>query len=278
MVRQTDHVVAAAVLQAEPDVALVVDGGRVGKLVRLELDRGPRPLAVVLERAHQLLVHRTASVVEEQLVGPAEAVADRTIGDLHAEDVLPVQGHHQRQTVADLHVLGRHVLLGVAGVDVHRRARQRHGHRRRQLRPARYAASTKSKSVLAPHRLLHSVTRGCSLQRGAALSFWGVTTPKKPLSSEAITPTVYCLTSVSFLMPSFIVPQLEATVFNEEPPFLFGGSLPQKATLKGSNYPRGPLINYPPGVIYPQTFYDVSTSFTRWQLTMKGEFQLFFHR
>lgn len=57
----TYHIITAAgVPDAEPDVALVVDGGGVGELVRLEVDERGRLAHAVLELTHDLSVNRTA--------------------------------------------------------------------------------------------------------------------------------------------------------------------------------------------------------------------------
>ena len=58
----TDHVITAAgVPDAEPDVALVVDGGGVRELVRLEVDERGGLGHAVLELAHDLAVNGTAA-------------------------------------------------------------------------------------------------------------------------------------------------------------------------------------------------------------------------
>ena len=54
-------VAAAAVFEAESHVTLVVDGGRVGELVRLEVGRRPGLAVAVAECPHDLLVDRAAA-------------------------------------------------------------------------------------------------------------------------------------------------------------------------------------------------------------------------
>ena len=64
-------------------------------------------------------------IVVEELVAPAEAVADDTVEDGHAEDGLLFERHDQGEVVADAHVLSGDVVGRVPGVDVHHRFWQR---------------------------------------------------------------------------------------------------------------------------------------------------------
>ena len=57
--RPYHSVAAAGVLDAELDVALVVDTAGVGELVRLEPHQGGRLPRAVLELAHDLVIHGT---------------------------------------------------------------------------------------------------------------------------------------------------------------------------------------------------------------------------
>lgn len=62
-------------------------------------------------------------IVVEELIAPAEPIADDAVEDGHAEDGLLLERHDQCQIVTDAHVLGRDVVIRVAGVDVHHRFR-----------------------------------------------------------------------------------------------------------------------------------------------------------
>lgn len=132
------HVVAAAAgLEAEPHIALVVDGRGVGELVRLEGHRGTGLVHRVLERAQDLVVHGTPLIVDKWLFAPVEAVSHETVGDSHAVGILVVDADDERERVSDLDVLGDHLLLGVADEDLHAAARHgRSGHQRRRAQHA----------------------------------------------------------------------------------------------------------------------------------------------
>ncbi len=51
---------------AEPDVALVVDGGGVRELVSLEVDQSGRLAHAVLELAHDLTINWTSGMKKKQ--------------------------------------------------------------------------------------------------------------------------------------------------------------------------------------------------------------------
>ena len=112
-------------LDAELDIALVVDTAGVGELVGLEPHQGGGLAGAVLELSHDLLVHRAALGVDETLVTPAQPVPDGAAGDVHPVDVLVVDADHQSQGVADLDVLGHQTLGWLSVEDPH--AGGRHG-------------------------------------------------------------------------------------------------------------------------------------------------------
>ena len=108
------HLVATArVLDAELDIALVVDAGGVGKLVSLEPHQGGGLAGAVLKLSHDLLVHGAALGVDETLVAPAQTVPHRAAGHVHAVDVLVVNADHESQGVAYLDILGHQSLGGL---------------------------------------------------------------------------------------------------------------------------------------------------------------------
>jgi len=74
--------------------------------------------------------------VDEHLIGPAEAILDAAVLDVHAVDVLLVDADDERQRIADLDGFGDSPVDRFADVDPHRRARhrRRRGQRRRGQR------------------------------------------------------------------------------------------------------------------------------------------------
>ena len=60
---RTDRIFATSgVSDAEPDVALVVDRGRVGELVSLEVNQSRRLAHAVLEFPHDLTIDRASEI------------------------------------------------------------------------------------------------------------------------------------------------------------------------------------------------------------------------
>ena len=58
----TYHIITAScVFEAEPDVTLIVDGRRIGKLVRLEVDLSGSFRIAVVEWSHDLIVDWTTA-------------------------------------------------------------------------------------------------------------------------------------------------------------------------------------------------------------------------
>lgn len=56
----THHfITATSVLNAQFDITLVIDGGRVRELVRLEVDQSGSLGSTILKFAHNLVLHRT---------------------------------------------------------------------------------------------------------------------------------------------------------------------------------------------------------------------------
>ena len=124
-------------LDAELDVALVVDTAGVGELVGLEPHEGRGLARAVLELPHDLCVQGAALAVDEVLVAPAEAVPHGAAGHVHPVDVLVVDADHEGQGVSDLDILGHESLRGLPEEDPH--ARGRHGGRGCQGRGAQTA-------------------------------------------------------------------------------------------------------------------------------------------
>jgi len=61
-------ITATSVSDAEPDVALVVDGGGVRELVSLEVDQGGRLAHAVLELAHDLTINWTSEMEKQDFM------------------------------------------------------------------------------------------------------------------------------------------------------------------------------------------------------------------
>ena len=127
-------VAATGVLDAELDVALVVDAAGVGELVGLEPHQGRGLARAVLELPHDLRVQGAALAVDEVLVAPAEPVPHGAAGHVHPVDVLVVDADHEGQGISDLDVLGHESLRGLPEEDPH--AGGGHGGRRCQGRGA----------------------------------------------------------------------------------------------------------------------------------------------
>lgn len=70
--------------------------------------------------------------VDEGLLGPPEAILDDAVGDLHAVDVLVVDGDDEGEWVADLDLLGHQAVDGLPAVDAHRGAGHGGGGRQRR--------------------------------------------------------------------------------------------------------------------------------------------------
>lgn len=51
-------------------------------------------------------------IIDKHLFPPAQAVPDQTVGDLHAVDLLVVQGDHHGQGVSDTYVLCHGLVRG----------------------------------------------------------------------------------------------------------------------------------------------------------------------
>ena len=118
-------VTATGVLDAELDIALVVDAAGVGELVGLEPHQGCGLTRAVLELPHDLCVQGAALTVDEVLVAPPEPVPHGAAGHVHPVDILIVDADNKGQGVTDLDILGHESLRGLPKEDPH--AGGRHG-------------------------------------------------------------------------------------------------------------------------------------------------------
>ena len=104
-------------------IDVVVDVERFFELIKTNI------LILVIDPVKVLPV-----AVDEHLVGPAEAVLDAAVGDVHAVDVLLVDSDDQRQRISDLDGFGDSSVDRFADVDPHRGAGHRGRRRQRRRR------------------------------------------------------------------------------------------------------------------------------------------------
>ena len=103
-------VAATGVLDAELDIALVVDAAGVGELVGLEPHQGRGLAGAVLEFPHDLGVQGATLAVDEILITPSEAVPHSAARHVHTVDILIIDADHEGQGVSNLDILGHESL------------------------------------------------------------------------------------------------------------------------------------------------------------------------
>lgn len=103
----------------QSDITLVIHGRSVGEFVSLEMHQGRSFGATVLKFAHNFPIKWAALGVDQALLRPAESVADIAARNVHAVNVLIVDGHDHGQGVADLHAFGYPPVHGLTSINLH---------------------------------------------------------------------------------------------------------------------------------------------------------------